>query len=96
MRILFVDTPPTLDWTPESNFTKGGRRFPALSVTGEMTYSYLNLQAAAVLAGPGARWLAGCGPRVKLVGLALTLVLALGLYLEQSWSESVGHRNLGD
>ncbi len=53
MRVLFVDTPPTLDWTPESNFTKGGRRFPAMSVTGEITYSYLNLQAAAILRDAG-------------------------------------------
>lgn len=53
MKVLFVDTPPTLDWTPESNFTKGGRRFPAMSVTGEMTYSYLNLQAAAILRDAG-------------------------------------------
>ena len=53
MKVLFVDTPPTLDWSPESHFTKGGRRFPALSVTGEMTYSYLNLQAAAVLRDAG-------------------------------------------
>ncbi|MCA9751084.1 MAG: radical SAM protein [Gemmatimonadetes bacterium] len=53
MKILFVDTPPTLDWTPESHFTKGGRRFPALSVTGEITYSYLNLQAAAILREAG-------------------------------------------
>ncbi len=53
MKVLFVDTPPTLDWTPASHFTKGGRRFPALSVTGEMTYSYLNLQAAAVLRDAG-------------------------------------------
>jgi radical SAM superfamily enzyme YgiQ (UPF0313 family) len=53
VKVLFVDTPPTLEWTPESKFTKGGRRFPALSVTGEMTYSYLNLQAAAVLRQAG-------------------------------------------
>ena len=53
MKVLFVDTPPTLDWSPESNFTKGGRRFPALSVTGEITYSYLNLQAAAILRNAG-------------------------------------------
>ena len=53
MKILFVDTPPTLDWSAESNFTKGGRRFPALSVTGEITYSYLNLQAAAILRDAG-------------------------------------------
>jgi len=53
VKVLFVDTPPTTDWSPESRFTKGGRRFPALSVTGEMTYSYLNLQAAAVLRQAG-------------------------------------------
>ncbi len=53
MKILFVDTPPSLDWTSESNVTKGGRRFPALSVTGEITYSYLNLQAAAILRDAG-------------------------------------------
>jgi len=53
VRVLFVDTPPTLDWSPESQFTKGGRRFPALSVTGEITYSYLNLQSAAVLRDAG-------------------------------------------
>ena len=53
MKVLFVDTPPTLDWTPASHFTKGGRRFPALSVTGEITYSYLNLQAAAILRNAG-------------------------------------------
>jgi radical SAM superfamily enzyme YgiQ (UPF0313 family) len=53
VRVLFVDGPPSLDWSPRSPFTKGGRRFPALSVTGEMTYSYLNLQAAAVLREAG-------------------------------------------
>ena len=53
MRVLFVDTPPTLDWSPASEYTKGGRRFPALSVTGEITYSYLNLQAAAILREAG-------------------------------------------
>jgi radical SAM superfamily enzyme YgiQ (UPF0313 family) len=53
VRVLFVDTPPTLDWSPESQFTKGGRRFPAMSVTGEITYSYLNLQAAAILREAG-------------------------------------------
>lgn len=53
MKVLFVDTPPTLDWSPASNFTKGGRRFPALSVTGEITYSYLNLQSAAILRDAG-------------------------------------------
>jgi radical SAM superfamily enzyme YgiQ (UPF0313 family) len=53
VKVLFVDTPPTLDWTPASHFPKGGRRFPALSVTGEITYSYLNLQAAAILRQAG-------------------------------------------
>ncbi|MAF26363.1 MAG: radical SAM protein [Gemmatimonadota bacterium] len=53
MKVHFVDTPPSVDWTPESHITKGGRRFPALSVTGEITYSYLNLQAAAVLREAG-------------------------------------------
>ncbi len=53
MKVLFVDTPPTLDWSPESKFTKGGRRFPAMSVTGEITYSYLNLQSAAILRDAG-------------------------------------------
>ncbi|MDH3898035.1 MAG: cobalamin-dependent protein, partial [Deltaproteobacteria bacterium] len=49
MKILFVDSPPTLDWTPSSRFTKGGRRWPSLTVTGEKTYCYLNLSAAAVV-----------------------------------------------
>jgi len=49
MRVLFIDSPPTLDWTPLSKFTKGGRRWPSLTVTGEKTYCYLNLSAAAVV-----------------------------------------------
>jgi radical SAM superfamily enzyme YgiQ (UPF0313 family) len=53
VKVLFVDTPPALDWSPDSKVTKGGRRFPALSVTGEITYCYLNLQAAAVLREAG-------------------------------------------
>lgn len=53
MKVLFVDTPPSLEWTSSSHFTKGGRRFPAMSVTGEITYSYLNLQAAAILREAG-------------------------------------------
>jgi anaerobic magnesium-protoporphyrin IX monomethyl ester cyclase len=48
MRVLFIDSPPTLNWTPSSRFTKGGRRWPSLTVTGEKTYCYLNLSAAAV------------------------------------------------
>ena len=53
MKVLFVDTPSSFEWTADSNLTKGGRRFPALSVTGEITYSYLNLQAAAILREAG-------------------------------------------
>lgn len=49
MKVLFIDTPPTLNWTPSSKFTKGGRRWPSLTVTGEKTYCYLNLSAAAFL-----------------------------------------------
>lgn len=49
MKVLFIDSPPTLDWTPESGLTKGGRRWPSLAVSGEKTYCYLNLGAAAVL-----------------------------------------------
>jgi radical SAM superfamily enzyme YgiQ (UPF0313 family) len=49
MRIAFVDTPPLLDWKPDSKYTKGGRRFPSLSVTGEKTYNYLVLQSISVL-----------------------------------------------
>jgi len=53
MNILFVDPPPTLEWTPESGLTKAGRRWPSFSVTGERTYNYLNLSAAAVLREKG-------------------------------------------
>ena len=49
MKIFFVDTPPLLDWDPSSKFTKGGRRYPGLSVTGEKTYNYLVLQTISVL-----------------------------------------------
>jgi len=49
MKVLFIDSPPSLNWTPSSKFTKGGRRWPSLTVTGEKTYCYLNLSAAAVL-----------------------------------------------
>ena len=48
MKVLFIDSPPSLNWTPSSTFTKGGRRWPSLTVTGEKTYCYLNLSAAAV------------------------------------------------
>ena len=49
MKTLFIDSPPTMNWTPSSRFTKGGRRWPSLTVTGEKTYCYLNLSAAAVV-----------------------------------------------
>ncbi len=48
-KVLFVEPPPTIDWQPGSGISKAGRRHPALSVTGEVVYSYLNLSAAAVL-----------------------------------------------
>jgi anaerobic magnesium-protoporphyrin IX monomethyl ester cyclase len=48
MRILFVEPPPTADWTPDSPISTAGRRHPSLSVTGEQVYSYLNLSSAAV------------------------------------------------
>lgn len=47
--VLFIDSPPATDWTQASRITKGGRRWPSLTVTGEKTYCYLNLSAAAVL-----------------------------------------------
>ena len=53
MKVLFIETPPSMDWTPKSTFTSGGRRHPALTVTGEMTYNYWNLTAAAVLRDNG-------------------------------------------
>lgn len=49
MKVLFLDSPPTLNWSSSSPMTKGGRRWPSLTVTGEKTYCYLNLSAAAVL-----------------------------------------------
>jgi radical SAM superfamily enzyme YgiQ (UPF0313 family) len=49
LRVLFIEPPPTLDWTPGSAVSTAGRRHPTLNFTGEQVYSYLNLQAAAVL-----------------------------------------------
>ena len=49
MRILFIDSPPTRGWAPASGITKGGRRWPSLTVTGEKTYCINNLASAAVL-----------------------------------------------
>lgn len=48
-KILFIETPPTIDWKNTSNISKAGRRHPCLNETGEQTYSYQNLSAAAVL-----------------------------------------------
>jgi anaerobic magnesium-protoporphyrin IX monomethyl ester cyclase len=48
VRILFVEPPPAVDWTPDSAISTAGRRHPSLNVTGEQVYSYLNLSSAAV------------------------------------------------
>lgn len=53
MRILFVEPPPTIDWTVESPVSKAGRRHPCLNETGEQVYSYQNLSCAAVLRNAG-------------------------------------------
>jgi len=49
MKVMFVEGPPFIDWTPHSKYTTGGRRHPSLCESGETTYSYLNLSAASVL-----------------------------------------------
>jgi radical SAM superfamily enzyme YgiQ (UPF0313 family) len=48
-KVLFIEPPPTIDWTPESRISKAGRRHPCLNETGEQVYSYQNLSCAAVL-----------------------------------------------
>lgn len=48
-KVLFIEPPPTLDWTVNSNISKAGRRHPSLNKTGEQVYSYQNLSCAAVL-----------------------------------------------
>jgi radical SAM superfamily enzyme YgiQ (UPF0313 family) len=48
-KVLFIEPPPTLDWTADSKVSKAGRRHPCLNETGEQTYSYQNLSSAAVL-----------------------------------------------
>ena len=48
-KILFIEPPPTIDWTLSSKISKAGRRHPCLNETGEQTYSYQNLSCAAVL-----------------------------------------------
>jgi radical SAM superfamily enzyme YgiQ (UPF0313 family) len=52
-KILFIEPPPTLDWTTDSKISKAGRRHPCLNETGEQTYSYQNLSCAAVLRDAG-------------------------------------------
>ena len=52
-KILFIEPPPTLNWTIESKISKAGRRHPCLNETGEQTYSYQNLSCAAVLRSNG-------------------------------------------
>ncbi|MCX7727299.1 MAG: B12-binding domain-containing radical SAM protein [Chitinispirillaceae bacterium] len=52
-KILFIEPPPTLDWTRDSKISKAGRRHPCLNDTGEQTYSYQNLSCAAVLRNNG-------------------------------------------
>jgi anaerobic magnesium-protoporphyrin IX monomethyl ester cyclase len=51
--ILFIEPPPTLDWTVGSRISKAGRRHPCLNETGEQVYSYQNLSCAAVLRNNG-------------------------------------------
>lgn len=48
-KIVFIEPPPTMDWTVDSNVSKAGRRHPVLNQTGEQIYSYQNLSCAAVL-----------------------------------------------
>jgi anaerobic magnesium-protoporphyrin IX monomethyl ester cyclase len=52
-KVLFIEPPPTLDWTADSKVSKAGRRHPCLNETGEQTYSYQNLSCAAVLREKG-------------------------------------------
>lgn len=52
-KVVFVEPPPTLDWTSESKVSKAGRRHPCLNDTGEQTYSYQNLSCASVLRQSG-------------------------------------------
>lgn len=52
-KIIFIEPPPTLNWTKDSKISKAGRRHPCLNETGEQTYSYQNLSCAAVLRETG-------------------------------------------
>ena len=52
-KVLFIEPPPTMDWTVDSKISKAGRRHPCLNETGEQTYCYQNLSCAAVLREKG-------------------------------------------
>jgi len=52
-KIIFIEPPPTINWTKDSKISKAGRRHPCLNETGEQTYSYQNLSCAAVLREAG-------------------------------------------
>lgn len=52
-KILFIEPPPTIDWSSSSKISKAGRRHPCLNETGEQTYSYQNLSSAAILRDNG-------------------------------------------
>lgn len=47
MRVLFIESPPSINWNPSSSLRTGGRRHPSQTV-GEMTYSPINLSAAEI------------------------------------------------
>ncbi len=51
--IAFVEPPPTINWSVDSNVSKAGRRHPCLNETGEQTYSYQNLSCASILREAG-------------------------------------------
>ncbi len=53
MKVLFIESPPTIKWTPNQLLRTGGRRHPSKTVTGEMTYSYINLIGAQILKDSG-------------------------------------------
>jgi radical SAM superfamily enzyme YgiQ (UPF0313 family) len=53
MKVLFVESPPAIKWNPKQLLRTGGRRHPSKTVTGEMTYSYLNLIGAQILRNNG-------------------------------------------
>jgi anaerobic magnesium-protoporphyrin IX monomethyl ester cyclase len=70
--VLFIEPPPTMDWTVDSKISKAGRRHPCLNETGEQTYSYQNLSCAAVLRERGFNVLYLHCPTMRL-DLAMTV-----------------------